>query len=62
MVGYSLSLPLLKNLFVNIHKVAYGILFQTTYSFTPYQTGMAFAPMMVGSLLAVPTIAAIDRG
>jgi len=50
------------NLLTQNSVVTYGVLFETTYGFTPYQVGMAFAPMILGSLLAVPTIGIIDRG
>lgn len=41
--------------------MAYALLFETTYAFTPYQVGMAFSPMLLGSLFAIPLVAFFDR-
>lgn len=41
--------------------VSYATLFQKTYHHTPYEVGMAFFPLMIGSITAVPTIAIFDR-
>jgi len=41
--------------------VAYAILFESVYGFTTYQVGMAFGPMVVGSIIAVPIVAVFDR-
>ena len=41
--------------------VAYAILFKDVYKFSQYQVGMAFGPILVGGVLAVPVVAVFDR-
>ena len=41
--------------------VAYAILFEDVYKFSQYQVGMAFGPILVGGVLAVPAVAVFDR-
>lgn len=41
--------------------VAYALVFQEIYFFTPYQVGMCFGPFLVGSILAVPVIGLFDK-
>lgn len=36
--------------------VAYAMLFELVYGFTQYQVGMCFAPLLVGSVLALPVM------
>lgn len=41
--------------------VAYSLLFKDVYHFTSYQVGLAFAPLLVGSVLAMPIVAVFDK-
>ncbi|TGO11847.1 hypothetical protein BTUL_0100g00250 [Botrytis tulipae] len=41
--------------------VSYANLFEKTYQQTPYEVGMAFCPLVIGSVTALPTIAIFDR-
>ncbi|KAF7903893.1 hypothetical protein EAF00_001227 [Botryotinia globosa] len=41
--------------------VSYANLFEKTYQQTPYEVGMAFCPLIIGSVTALPTIAIFDR-
>ncbi len=41
--------------------VAYAVLFEEVYGFTQYQVGMSFAPLLVGSVLAIPVVAIFDK-
>ncbi|KAE8443226.1 hypothetical protein EG329_002094 [Mollisiaceae sp. DMI_Dod_QoI] len=41
--------------------VGYALLFEKVYNFSQFHVGMAFVPLLVGSLLAVPVVAAFDR-
>jgi hypothetical protein len=41
--------------------VIYAILFEDVYNFTEYQVGMAFSPLLAGSVLAVPVVAVFDK-
>ncbi|KAB8289974.1 hypothetical protein EYC80_010301 [Monilinia laxa] len=41
--------------------VSYAALFQKVYHHSPYEVGMAFFPLMIGSITAIPTIAIFDR-
>ena len=40
---------------------SYPIILERTYEFSPYQTGLAFLPMLVGTLLAAPVLFLVDR-
>ena len=40
---------------------AYVALFEQEYGFSQYQVGMAFGPLLVGSVLAVPIVAVFDK-
>jgi hypothetical protein len=41
--------------------VGYALLFERVYGFSQYKVGMAFGPLVVGSLLAVPVVALFDK-
>jgi hypothetical protein len=41
--------------------VAYTFLFQEAYHFTPYQVGMAFTPILAGTILALPCMSYFDK-
>ncbi|KAF7926036.1 uncharacterized protein EAE97_010336 [Botrytis byssoidea] len=41
--------------------VSYANLFEKIYQQTPYEVGMAFCPLIIGSVTALPTIAVFDR-
>ncbi|KAI9646431.1 hypothetical protein NHQ30_004423 [Ciborinia camelliae] len=41
--------------------VSYAALFQKIYHHSPYEVGMAFCPLIIGSMIAIPTIAIFDR-
>ena len=41
--------------------IAYALLFESVYGFTQYQVGMAFTPLLIGTLLAVPVVALFDK-
>ncbi|POS86795.1 hypothetical protein EPUL_001755, partial [Erysiphe pulchra] len=41
--------------------VAYAYLFQSVYGFSQVQVGMTFAPLVLGSLLAVPVVVLCDK-
>ncbi|KFY15816.1 hypothetical protein V492_01745 [Pseudogymnoascus sp. VKM F-4246] len=41
--------------------VAYSLLFKEVYHFTDYQVGLAFAPLLVGSVIAMPIVAVFDK-
>ncbi|KAM3077251.1 hypothetical protein ACMFMF_005159 [Clarireedia jacksonii] len=41
--------------------VSYAALFKNVYHHTPYQVGMAFSPLIIGSAVALPTLALFDR-
>lgn len=41
--------------------VSYAALFQEIYHHSPYAVGMAFCPLIIGSMTALPTIALFDR-
>ncbi|KAJ5318718.1 MFS general substrate transporter [Penicillium atrosanguineum] len=40
---------------------SYPIILERTYGFSPYQTGLAFLPMLVGTLLAAPVLFLVDK-
>jgi hypothetical protein len=41
--------------------VAYTLLFQEVYHFTPYEVGMTFTPILVGTILALPCMSYFDK-
>ncbi|KAF7917086.1 hypothetical protein EAE99_009415 [Botrytis elliptica] len=41
--------------------VSYANLFEKIYQHSPYEVGMAFCPLIIGSVTALPTIAIFDR-
>jgi len=41
--------------------VGYALLFERVYDFTQFNVGMAFGPLIVGTLLAGPVVALFDR-
>ncbi|KAM0182088.1 hypothetical protein ACHAPC_006960 [Botrytis cinerea] len=41
--------------------VSYANLFEKIYQHSPYEVGMAFCPLIIGSVLALPTIAIFDQ-
>jgi hypothetical protein len=41
--------------------VAYTIIFQKEYHFIPYQVGMAFTTILVGTILALPCMSYFDK-
>jgi MFS family permease len=41
--------------------IAYAQIFEGVYQFTPYQVGMAFGPLLVGAVIALPLISIIDK-
>jgi MFS family permease len=41
--------------------VAYSLLFRDVYHFTNYQVGLAFAPLLVGSVVAMPIVMVLDK-
>ncbi|KAN0104562.1 MFS general substrate transporter [Hyaloscypha variabilis] len=41
--------------------VGYALLFERVYGFSQYKVGMAFGPLVVGSLLAIPVVALFDK-
>ena len=41
--------------------VAYTLLFRDVYHFTNYQCGLAFAPLLVGSVVAMPIVMVLDK-
>ncbi|TGO20279.1 hypothetical protein BPAE_0314g00010 [Botrytis paeoniae] len=41
--------------------VSYANLFEKIYQHSPYEVGMAFCPLIIGSMTALPTIAIFDR-
>lgn len=41
--------------------VGYAILFEKVYGFSQWKVGMAFGPLVVGSLLTVPVVALFDK-
>jgi hypothetical protein len=41
--------------------VGYALLFERVYGFSQFKVGMAFGPLVVGSLLAVPVVALFDK-
>ncbi|KAF7885363.1 uncharacterized protein EAF01_011428 [Botrytis porri] len=41
--------------------VSYANLFEKIYQQSPYEVGMAFCPLIIGSVTALPTIAIFDR-
>jgi hypothetical protein len=41
--------------------VAYTLLFRDVYHFTNYQCGLAFAPLLVGSVVAMPIVLVLDK-
>ena len=41
--------------------VSYAALFQNIYRHSPYEVGMAFCPLITGSIMAIPAIALFDR-
>ena len=41
--------------------LTYAILFEDVYGFSQFQVGMAFAPLLVGSLIAIPVLGLFDR-
>ncbi|KHJ33553.1 putative mfs transporter [Erysiphe necator] len=41
--------------------IAYAYLFESVYGFTQIQVGMTFAPLVLGSLLAVPVVVLCDK-
>ncbi|KAJ6116138.1 MFS general substrate transporter [Penicillium sp. IBT 18751x] len=40
---------------------SYPLILEQTYQFTPYQTGLAFLPLLVGTLLAAPVLFIVDK-
>jgi MFS family permease len=41
--------------------VAYPLMFERVYLFTTFKVGLAFIPLLVGSLLAIPIVAYLDK-
>jgi len=41
--------------------VIYAIVFKEVYGFSQYDVGMAFSPLLVGSILAIPAMAVFDK-
>ena len=41
--------------------LTYAILFEDVYGFSQFQVGMAFAPLLVGSLIAILVLGLFDR-
>jgi len=41
--------------------VAYTLIFQEACHFTPYQVGMAFTPILIGTVLALPCMSYFDK-
>lgn len=41
--------------------VAYAVMFEDVYGFSQFQVGMTFGALVVGSIIAVPTLALFDR-
>jgi hypothetical protein len=41
--------------------IAYALLFERVYGFSQFKVGMAFGPLVVGTLLAVPVLALFDK-
>ncbi|KAJ5751541.1 MFS general substrate transporter [Penicillium nucicola] len=39
----------------------YPVILERTYQFSPYQVGLAFLPILVGTLLAAPVLSMVDR-
>lgn len=44
-----------------IFYAGYPVVLQQTYGFTPYQTGLAFLPLLVGTLFAAPVLLVVER-
>ncbi|KAJ5642264.1 MFS general substrate transporter [Penicillium lividum] len=40
---------------------SYPVVLERIYGFSPYQVGLAFLPLLVGSLLAAPVLGLVDR-
>lgn len=46
---------------VFIFYAGFPVILRRTYGFTPYQTGLAFLSLLVGTLLAVPVLFVVER-
>ncbi|KAH8783658.1 major facilitator superfamily domain-containing protein [Hyaloscypha finlandica] len=46
---------------VMTYYVGYALLFEKVYGFSQFKVGMAFGPLIVGALLAVPVVAILDK-
>jgi MFS family permease len=46
---------------VMAYYVGYALLFEKVYGFSQFKVGMAFGPLIVGALLAVPVVAILDK-
>jgi hypothetical protein len=46
---------------IYFYYIIYAILFENVYHFTEYQVGMAFSPLLVGAVLALPVMGVFDK-